>query len=1355
MFRERRLEPVIDSILMLNSSPIRLLWRSFSWLTRIAIVVFASAALLFAVVILASRYVLLPDIEAYHDDIVASMSTTLGSKLTIGKIEGNWRGLRPHLKFSDVRLLDTLQQPALVLPDVDGSVSWMSLFTGELRLASLEISRPELLIRRDETGKVFIGSLEPRSQGGGNDLTNWLLHQNRMVIRDGLIVWLDEMRGAPALVLNHVNLRMENFLGRHRIALTATPPSEVATTLDVRGDFHGESADDFSQWQGTLFSQVEYADATAWAPWLDLTAKFGKGRGALRCWLTIEEGAVSGLTADLDLREVSSKLADDVPEFNLSELRGRVAWRRAPGVTEATTRNLELRLQDGQSFEHIDAFVRLEADRDGQINGGEVRANQLSLAPLASLTKYLPVEPDMRSRLSQFAPSGKVSNLLVTWKGEPFKPYAYRIKARIENVGVNQVGDFPGFSGVTMDVDGDEVKGRLNINARNLGVDAPGVMREPLAFATLTGQAGWERTLGELHFNVDNITVANDDLAGSFYGSYQTRAGTRGVLDLTGKLIRGDLRRAARYTPLVALHGKDSDWLNDALLGGHTGDFRIRIKGNLSDFPIDGSKDLIFKIGGHARGAVLDFAKQWPRVENINAEFLIVGNKLEIIAPTATMLGARLQNVRVALPNLTGHDPVLEINGNADAESNVFLDFIQKSPVRGYVDKFTDGMTAKGKSHLALYAHMPLGGDKDVIVSGNILVKNNDIRIGQAWPVLRDTQGALSFTESGMQASGVTTRILGGDAIINMESTAGGGVHAVVEGHSDLDALRMFKPLAVLDRLHGGTDWTTEITANKSNADVLFQSDLRGVSSGLPKPFEKPADEVMPLRFEKRGIAEGQDMILVKLGNFVNAKLLRDAVNGEMQLKRGYVLFGDTGASEATMPDVSRRYDGLQLLGSLPVLSIQGWPGLSGIGENGGNSLVINRARLEIDKLEGYGLAVENLHIDASKHGEALAVQLASKALNGELVWQPKGYQSANKLTARLRSVHIGNEHVQSETPADDASDSHEGKNVQAESGNADKAASNESQLLPEDMPALDVSVEDLQFHGNNIGRFDLVGHPEGRDWRVRRLRITNPDGSLMGDGVWKGAPLPVMRGNFVTVPGQTDLVFQPDNTIKVELQSQLNLLLDIGDAGKILNRSGYPNTVKGGSGTLDAKVNWYGTPFDFNYATLNGTIRVDTGKGRFVKMEPGVGKLLSILSLQSLPKRITLDFNDVFSEGFQFDNINGNATIRNGVIDSQDFHIDGSAAKVTMKGSVDMNNETQNLRVRILPTLGDSVSLIGAFAAGPAVGIGTLILNKVLGEPLDKLASFEYNVSGTWNNPSVVKVRRIQSTPNYQNPSE
>jgi uncharacterized protein YhdP len=117
------------------------------------------------------------------------------------------------------------------------------------------------------------------------------------------------------------------------------------------------------------------------------------------------------------------------------------------------------------------------------------------------------------------------------------------------------------------------------------------------------------------------------------------------------------------------------------------------------------------------------------------------------------------------------------------------------------------------------------------------------------------------------------------------------------------------------------------------------------------------------------------------------------------------------------------------------------------------------------------------------------------------------------------------------------------------------------------------------------------------------------------------------------------------------------------------------------------------------------------------------------------------LDFTDVFSGGFQFDNINGNALIQNGNMAIQDFRIDGSAAKILMKGNVNLVQETQDLRVNILPSIGSGVSLIGAFAINPVFGVSAFVVDKLLGNPLDKLVSFEYNVSGTWADPSVVKV--------------
>jgi uncharacterized protein YhdP len=1333
---------------MLNTFSSRLLWQGLNWLSRFVVVVSAIAAVLIASGIIVLRYWLFPVIEQYHDRITSTLSYAIGNPVTIGKIQGDWQGFLPYLKITDLRILDDQGQPALVLQHINGSLSWMSLFTAKLRLASLEIDSPELLIHRDAHGKLFIGNLEISKQGRNNDFADWVLQQSNMVVRNARIIWVDEQRDAPPLVLQHVNLRFDRLFSKHRFALRAIPPGELATPLDVRGEFYGDSFGNFATWRGRLFTQLDYTDVTAWRPWLDLPSQFSRGRGAVRGWFGVTDGRVTQVTADLDLKDVVTRLGEDVPEMSMLKVQGRASWQEISGGFEVSTRHLMMRLQNGLEFQPTDFFFRSLYAHDSQRASGEIRANSLQLESLARLAKFLPIKADLRARMDAYEPRGTVSNLEAQWQGPPEKPDNYRLKGHFDNLAVNQVGKMPGFSRLTVDLDGSDSSGKFSINSRGLAVDAPGVLREPLSFTTFIGQGGWRHEDRELSIDVDNIAVANDDLAGNLFGSYRTQAGTLGVLDMTGKLTRGNIRRAARYTPLIALDKAGNDWLADALQAGTTGDFRIRIKGNLSDFPLDGTKDVLFEIGGHAKNAVMEFDKNWPRIENITGEFLIRGNRLEVDSPSATILDTRLHNVMVVLPDMMSKDLTLEINGEAMGASNSFLEFIQKSPVRGYIDGFTDGISARGNGHLNLFARIPLKGDKPVEVSGKYKIQDNNISLGEGVPLLRNTRGDLTFTEAGMHAKDVSAEILGGPASINVQSVEGGAVHATLKGHSNVDILRKKEPYPLLNYLHGSTAWDADVRVVKKTAWININSNLQGISSSLPQPFTKHADEVMTFHLEnnpvmilpKRAVpakpcpkpcpkveatvAEGQDVITARLGNIFSARLSRHDKNGVMAVKSGIVNFGadDKLLESKRSKNILRGKSGVWVVGRLPLLSLQGWEGLTsgtpresaeklsaGQPKEAGNVSVlpIARVNLKINKLTGYGLGIGDLHIDASRRGDGLAAQLSSSALNGEVVWEPHGYETGSLFRARLSNLQAMSEEQPMQTiePGKQA--------LPEKSENLVKESL--PQMNPGNLPALDISIENLQLKGKQIGHFELVGHPSGTDWRMRRLNINNPDGSLVGDGIWSEAD--------------------------GELKSQVNLALEISDAGMVLGRSGYPNTVKGGSGRLTANLSWVGSPDEFNYATLNGTLKLDAAKGQFLKMDPGGGKLLSILSMQALPKHLTLDFNDVFSKGFQFDNIIGEAAIHDGVMDTQEFHVYGSAAKVALKGSVDLNQETQNLNVKVFPAIGDSVALLAVFAINPAAGIAGLITSKLLDNPLDKLVSYEYNVSGTWSDPKVVKV--------------
>ena len=1269
-------------------------WRGFSHLSRIALIGAALFTLAGGGLLLGLRYWILPDIERYHGIITVSASQAIGQPVSIGKIEADWRGIRPHLLLTDVHILDKQGQTVLALERVDNIVSWMTLLTGEVRLHSLELDQPNLVVKRDAQGQIYIAGVVLSDKSSDKSLADWLLHQARIVVRDARITWQDEQRGTPVLAFDKVNLFIENsgFIGEggsfHRFALRALPPAELSSQLDVRGDFYGKDFDDLGAWRGQLFTQLDYADVGAWRTWLPLPAGFTRGMGALRGWLDVEAGKVARLTADLALENVLAQLADDLPPLDLRTLHGRVAWQGTAQGLEISTHKLSLQMNNGLLLRPTDFQLRLAAATDKKPAGGEMRANALDLSSLVGLTDYLPLEHKLKKQLAEFVPQGEISHLQAKWQGDADKLEHYDIKAHFDQLSMRRAGNLPGFSGLSGEVDGGDTGGTLVLNARKLSVDAPQIMPEPLAFDTLTAQGSWQSDGQGMEVKFSNVSVANSDLAGNVYGSYHTMPDSPGLIDLNINLTRGAVRHAGRYIPLAALGKETHTWIRTAMLDGQADEFRLKLKGNLNDFPFPENRKGIFEIQMRAKGAAVEYARDWPRIDNITGELLIQGKRLEVTAPSAMTVGGRLQKVSVALPDITSHDLLLQVRGDAEGETARFLDFIQKSPVRGYIDGFTDNMTARGNGKLNLQVNIPLQGNKPATVSGIYHFADNEVNLGDGVPVLYKANGDLLFTESSMRTQNASAQILGGPATLVAQSGADGTVKARVRGKANLDALRKNTQHPLLRYLRGGSEWEASVSVQKKLTEVLVTSSLDGLSSSLPAPFAKSANEPLPLRFEMQSITPQQDVLTLQYGKLFAARLLRREEGGNWVAKRGTLNFGG--------PAKWLEKDGVWLTGAVPKLALEGWGGLSG-SSGGASPFSIAGADLQIHDLDAYGYKLNDLRINARNRNGVLTVQLASTETNGEVTWQPEG---KGKLKARLKNLSLDKDENGKKGDA--------GQKAAAENGSDENVATTE-------FPGLDLVVDDFTLRGKPLGRMELLAQQHGRDWLLERMHITNPDGELTADGKWN------MAGG--------------------KSQTRVKLKLEISNAGKILTRFGYPNSVKNGSGKLEGELAWRGAPDEFSYPTMDGTLKLDTGKGQFLKIDPGIGKLLSILSLQALPKRITLDFTDVFSEGFAFDSITGLAQIKQGVLLSDDFKIDGSSAKVSMSGQIDLDRETQNLRVRILPTVGNSVSLLGAFAGGPVVGIGTFIVNKILREPLDKLVSFEYNVTGTWSDPSVVKL--------------
>ena len=269
-----------------------------------------------------------------------------------------------------------------------------------------------------------------------------------------------------------------------------------------------------------------------------------------------------------------------------------------------------------------------------------------------------------------------------------------------------------------------------------------------------------------------------------------------------------------------------------------------------------------------------------------------------------------------------------------------------------------------------------------------------------------------------------------------------------------------------------------------------------------------------------------------------------------------------------------------------------------------------------------------------------------------------------------------------------------------------------EDMALPAKLPGIDLQVDDLRYQGKSMGQLTADAVQTAQGWTINQLQLSNADGEVRLNAQWD----------------------EKSNTSAGKFRIRTESM------GKLLTRFGYPDAMKKAPVTLEGEGSWQGYPFAPQLATLEGKIKLDVAQGSFVKIEPGAGRFLSILSLQALPRRITLDFSDVFSEGFEFDSIKGEALVNRGIARTENLALDGQAAKVKFTGTANFVAGTQNLRVRIAPVLGDSVALATA-VVNPVVGAATYVVQKALKDPLGRLVAYEYEITGTMTDPKIRKL--------------
>ncbi|TCP11625.1 uncharacterized protein (TIGR02099 family) [Crenobacter luteus] len=1244
-------------------------------LCRVALIASGIAAAALAVAFATFTWGVLPRLDAWRPELEAALTRATGRAVTVSRLSGSWHGVAPRLKLEGVRLAN---------PRRGGNALTLSALT-------LTPSWQSLLVWEARFSRIAIES--PRVELSRDKAGRLFLNGVELASSDSpsdgrLANWLLAQHrveiGGAALswrdeLFDLPPLRLE----RGDLTLATTLLGHRLTVSGRPGAELGRALRFEAKWRGD--------DVRAFRRWSGEAelALEGARVGAWSRYLAplgrLSEGQGDGeLSARFDEGELVA-LSADVKVLNVAYQPDGAGAMRLPQFGG----KLDVERDAGGVYRVAArelslstlagrAFERATVEgryKPGADGFGALSLSNAELAPLAPLIHALGAHRN--PLFARFAPEGRLSGLAARWQGPVDAPRRYALSTGFDRLGWRYDGAVPGVTGASGSLSFDEVGGRLRLHNRASRVTMPRVFPQPLDFARLDADVDWRREAGGVALAFRSVRFANADLEGELSGTYRYTGAGAGVADLSGGVARVDAVRVPAYLPYAA-GAETLAWLQRALKGGRAENVRFALQGELDRFPFKGGAGGRFYVGAGVRDGVLLFEPGWPELRGIDAELVFENEAMRIAARRASTVGVPLSDVKVGIADLSADAPRLTVDGKAAGPLAKMLVYTTQSPVDGWLAGFTGQIGASGPARLGLKLDIPLSGPQAPRVEGRLAFAGNALSF-RDWPIppASGVDGVLVFTERGVNSPGVRLTALGGPFVLKADTGADGRMHFAVDGEADSHAaLKTYLPI-LAPYVAGRSRYAVRFAVGEGLERLSVASTMVGTRLDAPAPADKPAEAAWPLVLTLRP-GDG------RAGGW--------AVDFDVQGRaRGALRLDDDGGLRAGAVAVGRRdaeppARGFALRVRDEEVDLDAWRArLAGAADTAGAAALPFVAELDADRV-----AVGGYRFNAVRASAAFEparrhwiLALASREAAGEADFGGL----AVPLKARLSRLAL----PLSAAPAGSA-------------------------RLPvaTRLPPLDIVADKVSWREQPLGRVEALARREPHAWLLERVRLSNDDGALSGRlAALEAADRPAR------VEGRFDL--------------------ELKDLGGLLGRFGEPGRVAGGRGDVVAEFAWPGGVLDYQPEALDGKVTVALRDGRFAQVEPGAGRLLGVFSLQSLARRLRLDFSDVFGKGFSFDKLDGVARIESGVFRADAVRLTGPAADVTMKGEIDLPRDRQRVEVRVSPKLSESAALAtGAALLNPVVGVAALAAQKVLRDPLNQLFAADYLITGPIANPDV-----------------
>lgn len=1272
----------------------------FKSLTKKLGYLIAALIILAAVVMCVIRFTT-PILDEHRADFEKMASQFLQAPVTIGNVRVSWYKYQPVFRLNNVTILDKeTNEPVFNIKKVSILISiTKSLWNWQVVPSGLMVSGAELNISQSATGELTVKEFSTlpfsqqtlKSETKFTDVIGWLSQEQHLILRDIDVHYtgFNEQKRFVTLY----DLSFANSDAEHKVVGKAILHQEIPTEISLAAQWKG-NAEDLSKIDARAYIYVsglslpQWLNGQKWQGW-----QVKDGIVSAKIWARWNQGTFQKIQSTFESFGLKLNSEADKSDHVINRLSGNIGWKREGNSQIFAGDDLLVDLPN-HLWPASNFYISLTPDANGTMMPTTANIGYVDLRDIQSFLFSAPtLLPEATKKLlSELKPKGALQNTAVVFSGQWDDWKHISLHGNFSQLGFSPWQKYPGASNLSGMFSWNGSQGELKLNSQRVTFLHNAVFAHDIYLDQLAGDMQIQNDENNNWIlNLSSLNLLNNDLTTNVSGKLTIPAEGSPVADINANISLQKAAKITHYLPLGIFEKDLVEWLKQAFLAGEVLSGHAVLKGPVADFPFDKGEGE-FSVTCNVKNIDFRFAPDWPILRHVNGALAFTGRKITVDVDNADTQGMQVKGVHGIIPYIGDAEPqILEVT--TDEIQTDFahgLAYVHSSPLEKTIGKMFADVDLQGLIGLKLKLSIPLSRPDDTKVLGDLAVHDGIMSL-EPWNLKLDhLNGLITFTEKTTEAKNVKAELFNKpfqfDLTSKQKSKDVSIVQASFTHNFHLQELENWLKLPLSQVVHGTADINGEIDLSLNEPlEIHLNSNLVGTTVDLIDQFGKEAKEARD--FSADIILQNDKPMRMKMnyGKLLSTALILERKQDKYNLIGADLRLGGGTAEWPASP-------GIYITGQFDKLN---WDQIKKyMNQSSGGNSIASAAKLKgIDvKVNQLNLGAQSLtqvRVQATPRETNWNINLNSPEIIGQITI-PVNFNRQSLITAQLQKInlHSGSESRQTGVLFDI-------KNI----------------------PGISLTANDVRYNDMPLGRITFKAIPSAAGLNIQSLRITSPRIDLNATGDWKQTS----SGYITHLQG---------NAISSRVSDFLSSMgMDV-------------RNFVSSNGNLSFNLSWPNAPYAPSLSTIYGRASLVMGAGRIVDIgaENGakmdIGRMLSIFSLQTIPRRLALDFSDVFSKGYSFDSIRGDFNIQSGDLNTTNMRFDGPVAKVGINGRIGLKNKDYDFVLSVTANVTSSLPVAATLLTGnPLIGLGALAVNTVIGSVSGVTTNY-YSVTGSWNNP-------------------